>query len=220
MRAAFVKKEKIGSNIWNLHFKPESKIRYIAGQFIEMYLPHMETDERGDKRWLTISSAPQNDLITVTTKLHKTSPSTFKQALFNLKDGQFVNISSPMGDFVLPKINTIPIIFIAGGIGYTPFKSILEDSLYKNENRDITLMHVLKEDLAINSFKALGSSYKVIESARNNEIVDQIKEIVTPAHYIYVSGPELFVEQQLEKLENIKIERSQIFTDFFHGYDE
>ena len=106
-------------------FKSERPLRYVAGQFIELTLPHADPDDRGTRRWFTLSSAPSHELISITTK-HAEKPSTFKQKLWSLEPGDTVDISEPMGDFVLPKDSTQPLVWIAGGLGITPFHSIVQ----------------------------------------------------------------------------------------------
>src|SRR3989344_7668 len=128
-------------NVTTFWFKPERPLAYTAGQFIEMYLPHDNPDERGIKHWFTLSSSPTEELVSITTKLAGAKSSSFKKTLFALRPGVEIKIVEPMGDFVLPKDIGIPLIFVAGGMGITPFRSIIKWLSDRNEKRDITLLY-------------------------------------------------------------------------------
>ena len=60
--------EDIAENIKTFWFVPKKPMDYIAGQFIEMTLPHDHPDERGQKHWFTLSSSPTEPLISITNK--------------------------------------------------------------------------------------------------------------------------------------------------------
>lgn len=217
MNVQFVSKEQVASSLFTFYFKPEKPLHYIAGQFIELYLPHDKTDSRGDKRWFTLSSAPHETLLAITTR-KESRLSSFKHTLFNLSPGDSAQISAPLGDFVLPKNSTIPLLFIAGGIGSTPFRSIIIDSIHRAETRDMSLIHVLNapEDQHFASeFSHLNDRYRV----NNRAELSQNYTTLTSDHYVYVAGPEQMVEEVVEELQAHNIKRSQIYTDFFHGYE-
>lgn len=90
--------EELSQEIKTFWFKKPSSFSYIAGQFVELYLPH-KADERGPKRWFTLSSDPSNELISITTKTVN-KPSSFKSALSKLQAGDEIEMSDTMGDFV------------------------------------------------------------------------------------------------------------------------
>src|SRR5882672_1770740 len=108
-------------------FTPDRSFRFIAGQYIEISVPHSDVDNRGDKRWMTISSAPGEPSIGITMKFasppHKSS--TYKQAFRRLAVGATLYASDPIGDFVLPKSPFTPLVFMALGIGITPVQSMM-----------------------------------------------------------------------------------------------
>lgn len=218
MNATFSHSKQLSPTLHTFYFLPERKPHYIAGQFIEIHLPHPTSDNRGEKRWFTLSSAPHEPLLAITTHIRPSDRSTFKNRLKALQKGETVSISSPLGDFVAPKNPDIPLLFIASGIGATPYRSILEDLHHRNDTRDISLVHAIRDDshaVFEPTFSRLGENYKIV-TAKN--IIENLTP--TPDHYVYVSGPELLVEKLVEQLETLKIKRSQIYTDFFHNYDE
>ncbi len=63
MRVTLDHTEDVALNIKTFWWKPERPVRYTAGQFIELMLPHENSDKRGSKRWFTLSSSPSEDLL-------------------------------------------------------------------------------------------------------------------------------------------------------------
>jgi ferredoxin-NADP reductase len=129
-------------------FQPEVALDFQAGQYLSYTLPHANPDTRGVSRAFTIASAPAEPLLRLTTRV-SSQPSTFKQALLGLTPGAALEVSGPHGQFVYPQTNT-PVVLNAGGIGITPFRSMLADLaashvqaattlLYSNATRDFPL---------------------------------------------------------------------------------
>ena len=84
-----------------------------------------ETDAEGNTRAFTISSAPRENAITITTRLRDTA---FKRVLQQVPLGTEVKIEGPFGDFWLHRAAR-PAVLLAGGIGITPFRSILVETV-------------------------------------------------------------------------------------------
>lgn len=226
MNVVFDHREDVAQNITTFYFKPERPVRYIAGQFIELQIPHNAPDSRGDKRWFTLSSTPSEPLIAITTALAGEHSSSFKRELNALQPGMTATISLPMGDFVLPKDTTIPLIFVAAGVGITPFRSILTDLHYRDQHRDITLLYAAHtpEELAYTDFfkDCLGEHFiSLTTSEADNKLTSEsIAALTQPTdrHYMYISGPEELVEVLTKELADSHIDRQRVFTDYFHGY--
>jgi ferredoxin-NADP reductase len=211
-------------------FRPPKPVSYTAGQFIEMYLPHKEADGRGQKHWFTLSSSPTEALIAVTTKFALPG-STFKQALQKLKLGDSVQISEPMGDFVLPKDKTIPLVFVAGGIGATPFRSMVKWLVDTKETRDIqvilaanTAQEVVFKDIfeayALKPILVISSPPKVWTGMAGRLSGERIVALSggTAGKRIYISGPEPMVEALDKELLALGLAKTQLVGDFFPGY--
>ncbi len=186
-------------------------------------MPHDSPDERGIKHWFTISSSPTDaPLISITTKFPTPNPSSsFKTALKNLKIGNSVSISDPMGDFVLPKDSRIPLVFVAGGIGITPFHSIIKWLIDTKQERDITFIYSVKnesEEVFQKLFEHYGMNRHLIIGEQLNG--QQVLDIANPTSdaLIYISGPEPMVEALQKGLESSGIEKSRLVGDFFPGY--
>jgi ferredoxin-NADP reductase len=223
--------QPINDHIKTFWFSKPASFSYIAGQFIEMTLPHKNVDSRGDKRWFTLSSSPSEDLISITTKFADKS-SSFKSTLRSLKPGDEVSIVEPMGDFVLPKNKDIPLTYVAGGIGVTPIRSMLKWMIDKNENRHVQLIYAVssEEDLV---FEDLFSEYKhltftpVISNPSPkwkgetgqlsaSRILDLAKKL-NDNGLLYISGPEVMVETFFKELSKL-VASNQLVTDYFPGY--
>src|SRR5690348_14324223 len=140
MNVVFDHSEPTAANIRTFWFKPERPVQYTAGQFTELYLPHDNADNRGQRRWFTVSSSPTDAMLSITTKYAGDQSSTFKKTLFSLKDGTPLKLADPMGDFVLPKDKTIPLVFVAGGIGVTPMHSMIK---YLNDTHEKRTIHLI-----------------------------------------------------------------------------
>lgn len=219
-------------NIRTFFFKPEKPVHYTAGQFAEWRLEHSKPDNRGVKRWFTISSPPSSEFVTITTKHTAEHGSSFKKALFAMKPGDEIQMSDPMGDFVLPKLIQTPLVFVAGGIGITPFHSILGWLSDNKEERPIKLLYgVSNEDEIIfqDTFDKAGVHATIVvsdpEPAWGGERGRLTAELIVGLEklsedtLIYVSGPEPMVEALEKDLKKAGIKKSQLVLDLFPNYD-
>ena len=125
-----------------------------------------------------------------------------------------------MGDFVLPKDQSIPLVFVAGGIGCTPFHSIISELQQTNESRDITLIYAVRkpEHVAFReTFEKLKDKFIVVTETLTAEKILELANI-TPETYIYISGPEPMVEVLTDDLKKLGTNKKHINTDYFPGY--
>lgn len=224
MEVTFDHKIKEGSNIFSFWFYATDFFSFIPGQYIEIYIPHSDSDERGIKRWFSLSSSPSElPLISITTRLfdHKSS---FKNKLSKLNKGDKVKIIGPMGDFVMPKNKDKKLILVAAGIGITPFRSFIKYlSDTKNKRRiDLIYSTSTPNDLI---FKDILSAYdfnlKVLLPSKARLTSTTILDLTKPQinDLIYLTGPEKMVEAIGDQLKLTQLRREQIVQDFFHGYD-
>lgn len=209
-------------------FRPERKINYVAGQFTELTLKH-DADNRGQKRWFTLSSSPTDDLLSITTKF-AAKGSSFKRELLKLQTGQELELAEPMGDFVLPKHKELPLVFIAGGIGITPFHSMVKYLTETDQKRPITLLYaaVHEEELVFTDlFKRYCDDTHLIVSKPSKTWPGESGKL-TIAHIqniadirncmIYFSGPEPMVESFYKDLADLGVKKHRLVTDYFPGY--
>lgn len=98
-------------------------LNYKAGQYAVVDLGTRE-DPEGPVRSFTIASSPTEEYILISTRIRDTP---FKNKLANLEVGSLVKITAPLGKFVLPEDdNSRPVVFLSGGIGVTPFRSMVK----------------------------------------------------------------------------------------------
>jgi ferredoxin-NADP reductase len=223
--------EDIAKNIKTFWFKPERTVRYTAGQYIELTLPHDNPDERGIKHWFTLSSSPSEDLLSITTKHAEQNGSSFKETLFGLSPGDTVMMSEPMGDFVLPKDPLRPLVFVAGGIGITPMRSMIKWLHDNEEHRTIHLIYAANniEDVAFRDlFNDYGTPADIVltnppakwEGQTGRLNAEKILELAPDVDHklYYLSGPEPMVEALEKDLLDLGIDRQRIVGDFFPNY--
>jgi len=233
MNVTFDHSEDIAHNIKSFWFKPERPVRYTAGQFTEMYLPHENPDDRGIKRWFTLSSSPADGMVSITTKFASHQSSTFKQHLRELQPGTPLKLADPMGDFVLPKDATIPLVFVAGGMGITPMHSMIKYLQDAGEKRNIHLIYAVTEedeltfvplfegyDLKFTPVvKAPGPDYK---GETGSLSVDRILQLAPDdgRTLYYLSGPEPMVEAFFNEFQTKGVPKDRLVGDYFPGYQQ
>lgn len=134
-RIALIKKATVADKTMSFYFSKPQGYSYTAGQFAEITLiDPKEHDEKGDLREFTLASAPSEDHLMVTVRMRQ---SVFKQTLASLPLGSEVEVSIPYGNFLLPEDQTIPVVMFAGGIGSTPFRSMVVQAHRDNSDRPL-----------------------------------------------------------------------------------
>jgi ferredoxin-NADP reductase len=124
--SALVDRETVAERTVAFRFEKPADWTYRAGQFIDItLLDPPETDAEGATRGFSISSAPVEDVIMITTRVRDTA---FKRVLSNVPLGTRVRIEGPFGDLRLHHA-VRPAAVLTGGIGITPFRSILIEAI-------------------------------------------------------------------------------------------
>ncbi len=122
-----------GTDIMSFKFSRKDEhnnnyLNYIAGQYAVMNLDTLK-DPEGPVRSFTLASSPtEKDSILITTRIRNTP---FKQKLSSLDIGTIVKFICPAGEFVLHDNYLKSAIFLSGGIGVTPFRSMIKYSTDK-----------------------------------------------------------------------------------------
>lgn len=231
MRVTLERYKNRAENIRTFYFKPERQLDYTAGQFIELMVKHKNPDSRGQKRWFTLSSSPTQELLSITTKWADEKQSSYKKALWKLEPGSTLDMSEAMGDFVLPKLIQTKLVFVAGGIGITPFHSILNWLADTGEERSIKLIHAVRNEEEIifqQNFERANIHATTIVSEpssawggeRGRLDAEKIIGLGEPDEdtLIYISGPEPMVESLEKDLKKAGIKPAQLVLDFFPNY--
>ena len=205
-------------------FEATEGLRWKAGQFFHYVLHHEPTDDRGSDRWFTVASAPSEGRVQLTTRFTDERGSSFKRALANLKTGEAIEISDIDGDFTLEDTSA-EYVFIAGGIGVTPFRAILKDAenhgvqlkatlLYSNRDENIPY----RAELDALARKNPNLTVHYVTGARIDEacIRQYVPDVTKPL--IYLSGPEPMVEAFGKQLLAMGVPKAHLKQDWFPGY--
>jgi len=225
MKITFIRKNKEAENIFSFVFNSPKKVDWRAGQYIFLTIPHKNPDGRGEERHFTISSAPHEKNIMITTKFDFDNGSSFKKALFSLKEGSTIEASGSSGDFIIEDPEG-KYVFIAGGIGITPYRSIIVDMENKSSEIDSILLYFSKSKEVIfrDVFNEIEKSNKWLRVDYINEPVRINKEIIKEKvadfekRKFYISGPFSMVKAAEDVLTDLKIKKSSIIKDYFPGY--
>ena len=105
MQIRFVKKQQEQDTVWSFFFAPTQKFSWQPGQYLYCTLPHQNTDNRGNSRYFTIASAPQENIVRFTTRYFGEQISSFKRALFNLTPDSLLQVYPPDGSFVINNLS-------------------------------------------------------------------------------------------------------------------
>jgi ferredoxin-NADP reductase len=137
-----VRKEEILRDTYGLYFdKSDSGIRFLAGQFVTVTIPDLNAaDGRGSERHFSIANSPVENLIEI---IIRKSGSDFSNAILTMPIGAQLIFDEPRGEIHSKKIsesNFIP-VFIAGGTGITPVRSILRDFDEREINKELILFY-------------------------------------------------------------------------------
>lgn len=235
----FKAKEEFAKGIYGFWFSPRKKIEFKPGQFLEWSIYHKGSDRGGIRRYFTIASSPTEEKILVSAKFTD-NPSSFKKALMNLDPGERVTAAGPQGDFVLPDDENEKIVFVAGGIGITPMRSMAKYLIDGGLKRDIILIYAANEPeefafqdvfelaekkIGLKTVYVISDKRKVPENWQG-EVGFVQKEIVEKSipdwkeRSFYVSGPELMVRAVAGELVRMGIGKNRIRRDYFPGYRE
>ena len=133
-------KRQISPHAYDFIFAPNRKVAFAPGQYMEWTLGHEEPDSRGNRRYFTMASAPTEPDLRLGVRFNDPS-STYKQAMLELDRGDEIIAGQLSGDFTLPKNPNQPLVFIAGGIGITPYRSMIKYLLDTHQRRPITLFY-------------------------------------------------------------------------------
>lgn len=235
----FFKKEQLNRDTFTFYFKRTGdEHQFVPGQYYEMKLDIKNTDERGDTRVFTISSSPTDlDYITFTTRIIQ---SAFKLRLNNLLEGESVQFSGPWDDLNFDEKDTRPHVFLAGGIGVTPYHSIVKYVLDRNITTQMALFVSWKtrEEMIFDSFFREANnhleSFSYIPTLTdeidlkpeewdgelgrvNEEMLKKNIYDIAGSKYFF-SGPPAMVKALKETVVNMGVPKENIIAEEFEGY--
>ncbi|MBP9718953.1 MAG: oxidoreductase [Candidatus Levybacteria bacterium] len=230
-------KKQIARDMYEFLFIPKGNFTYMPGQYMEWTLPHKNVDIRGNRRYFTVASSPTEATLRLGVKVIQNG-SSFKKNLIAMDEKSFILAGQLSGDFTLPKDASKKLVFLAGGIGITPFRSMIKYLVDKNEKRDITLLYsnktadeIVYKDVFDEAEKKLHikTIYTItdkehlpenwngekgrVDAAMIQKYIPDYKERV-----YYISGPHIMVTAYEDILKNLGISSSHIIIDYFPGF--
>lgn len=235
-----LEKEKASQNdTYSFYFSRPDMFTFLPGQYLKMTLDIKENmlDDRGNSRYFTIASSPtEKDSLMITTRIMK---SAFKTALSKLTVGDKVLCSGPYGNFVLNEKDKRARVFLAGGIGITPARSM---SAYIQDTQleipftiiasfslpdDVVYYDELKQlEKTLKHFRYIVTVTRPEEShiswtGETRRISDTFikKHIEKPFDsYYYIVGPTLMVTSLYDLVKQMGVAPGNIKTENFPGY--
>jgi len=219
-------KIKLTPDIYDFVFTPDKQINFIPGQYMEWTLEHEKPDGRGNRRYLSLASSPTEKEIRIGVKVGS-PPSSFKKKLMALTPGQKILAGQLIGDFTLPKDPNKKLVFMAGGIGITPFRSMIKYLIDTNQRRDIVIFYAAasendfvygevlrqaQDKLGIRTIYATSDKGRIEASMISSEVRDFRDRT------FYLSGSRSTVTLLEAILKKIGIPGNQIVQDYFPGF--
>lgn len=215
-------------------FEKPAGLTYIPGQYAGFTLINpLETDASGITRRFSLSSTPDEAHLAITLRMQN---SAYKRVLNSLNAGDEIKFAGPTGNFTLHSDHTKPAVFIAGGIGITPFYSMLKYAtthqspqkmflFYGNQSLDDTAyLNEIKKLQTLNSQITFIPTLANPDQAWTGEtgfitdsmIKKYISDLDTPIYYI--CGSPAMVTTLQETLAEMGINEDNIKVEDFPGY--
>ncbi len=228
---------QLAPDIYDFRFASDRRLRFRPGQYLEWTLEHAHPDNRGNRRYFTIASSADEREVRIGVKVYP-GASSFKRSLLAMRPGNEIVASQLAGEFVLPANQQEKLVFMAGGIGITPFRSMIRYLLDRRERRPITVFYsnrtapeIVYADVLEDARKELGirTVYTLTDAnnippdwqGRTGRVDAEMIARVVPDYRertFYLSGPRSLVVGFQEVLRKIGIPKSRIKTDFFPGF--
>lgn len=218
----FLESYKEADDVYTFVFEKQDDLTWDAGQYGLFSITHKKV--KNPTKPFSVVSIPEENMVKITTRIGD-KPSEFKQALLELKQGMKVKMSGPVGSFY-PQDNS-PSLWIAGGIGITPFRSILKQmaTVSSEGGKQIKLLYlddkefyIYKDEvdeLAKNT--SISVTYLYSRDDLNQEI-DQFKDLYKDKGKYFIAGPKPMVDSISNYLQSHNISKRNIKKDAFFGY--
>ena len=232
VRLRLIARTRPSATVRELTFRAERLLRFRAGQYLELEVPHRRPDIRGTRREFSILSAPADlPLVRVAYRDRGETASSYKRALAEVPLGATLAVTGVWGDFTLPRDPAAPVLLVAAGIGVTPFVSQLRQLAATGERRDVVLVYAppdagtpaFADDLAAAGVPvvvcartdpgALPDGWRWIPGRLDAQVLaDAVPDLAR--RRAYVSGPPALVADLAPALARAR----SLTTDAFAGY--
>lgn len=222
-----IHKREIAEGTMEFVLEKPPGFEYRAGQYGDLVLPDSSgVDENSNKHGFSFASAPYEDVLKMATRMRDTP---FKRAARKIPEGSMVKLLALWGDFTLHKNVTIPAVFLIGGIGITPVRSIIAQATHDQTAHKITLIYANRTPVLAaytNDFERFAAEnenftfvpvYTAAQGHVNADVLRQhVPDIAAPRYYL--SGPEGMVKAMRSLLIQAGADEDNIRTEEFDGY--
>jgi ferredoxin-NADP reductase len=235
LNVRLIRKEPIARETVAFFFEKPRDFDYRAGQFGDITLiDPPETDAEGNVRGFSFITAPYEPEIGFATRLRDTA---FKRVLRTLAPGSEVKLDAPYGDFTLQRKESRPAVFVIGGIGATPVRSIVAQATHDRTGHRMLLLHANR---SIDDAPFQADFLRFVEQNPNFRFVPVVTDSVPPSwkgesgriaaatiqRWVpqlaepiwYLSGPEGMVKAMRRLLVELEVDEDDIRTEEFAGY--
>lgn len=237
MQTKLIESKTVAEGTMLFKFEKPAGFTYKAGQSIDLSLMNPpETDAEGNTRPFSLVSAPSEDYLAVATRMRDTA---FKRVLKNMAPGTELSFEGPFGDMTLHENTKRPAVFLAGGIGITPFRSMAVEAAHGQLPHRITLFYsnrrpedapFLNELMSLRErnpqFTFVGTMTDMSASSRTWDgeqgyihaamLHKYVDGSTSPVYYI--AGPAQMVAAMRTMLNESGVSNDDIRTEEFSGY--
>jgi ferredoxin-NADP reductase len=231
-----IRREVVAEGTLAFCFEKPAGFTFKAGQFLELTLANPpETDAEGNSRAFSIASAPSEHHLTVATRMRDTA---FKRVLRSAPLGAEVQIEGPFGNLILHSDSARAAVFLAGGIGITPFRSIVFRAAKEQVPHRLFLFYSNRrpEDAAflgeLQSLRTENANYTLVDTMTGMErgsfwkgetgriskelLIQYLGDLKGPIYY--VAGPPAMVGATQRLLNAAGVNDDDIRPEEFAGY--
>ena len=236
-KTTLLRKEDIADGTMAFHFQKPGGFAFKAGQFGDFTLINpVETDAEGNTRGFSLASAPYEDTLMFATRMRDTA---FKRTLKTMEVGTEVSLDAPFGSFTLHNNSRVPAVFLTGGIGVTPVRSIVLQAAHDklphklflfDSNRkpeDAAFLNALMGAEVENpNYTFVGTMTEMEKSGRkwngetgyiNKAMLEKhVDDLTLPIYY--VAGPASMITAMRKTLNEAGVDDDNIRTEEFSGY--
>ncbi len=201
--------------------------KFRPGQFVDITIEKPKyKDDSGNTRAFSIASSPLDEYLMVATRL---TDSAMKKSLAELEIGFLVHIDGPLGSFRFHSDESTPAVIITGGIGITPFRSVIKDATERNSEQKIMMIYSnrTREDAAfvgdLEEWQSYNTNFEFFTrwTAEEGHIDEpylkkHVKNLAKPI--FYVAGPPGMVAGTTKLLIESGVQEDNIRFEEFAGY--
>lgn len=236
-KVKLIRREEIADGTMAFYFAKPHGFVHKAGQYADLTLiDPPETDAEGNIRTFTLANAPYEDALMFATRMRDTA---FKRVLKTMPLGTELTLDAPHGSFTLHNDVSVPAVFLTGGIGLTPARSIILQATYDKRPHKIFLFdsnktpedavfldELMDAQQANPNYTFIGTMTEMEKSKRRWDgetgfinqamLLKHIDDLTTPIYYLV--GPRGMVHAMLEMLMKAGVDDDNIRTEEFSGY--